>query len=238
MKFSGLWMNINGLEIEIKRSNRTKTLSINIERDGSVNVIVPIDFEESKILEIVKLKEYEIHKQITYKRELNKESINRKFLPGQSFLYLGKSYNLQIVENQQEPLKLSNDKFLLSSKSLDKAEDVFIKFYKVNGKPILENRINYYKDFIKEKPNEIKIVDLKTRWASCTPLGNLNFHWKCFMAPPAVLDYLIVHELIHLKHLNHSRAFWDDVSIIIPDYKTHEDWLRKNGVKLTLNDNL
>lgn len=229
-------MNLNGLDIEIKRSNRTKTLSINIERDGSVNVIVPVDLEESKILEIIKAKEYEIHKQITKKKELNKEHINRKFVPGHSFLYLGKSYNLQIIENQDEPLKLYNGKFLLSSKFQEKAEEVFIKYYKKQGKPILDDRINYYKEFIKEKPKEIKILDLKTRWASCTPLGNLNFHWKCFMAPLSVLDYLIVHELVHLKHLNHSRQFWDEVSIIIPAYKVHEDWLRKNGVKLTLND--
>jgi len=230
-------MNLNGLDIEIKRSNRTKTLSINIERDGSVNVIVPVDLEESKILEIVKSKEYEIHKQITNNRELNKERIDRKFVPGHSFLYLGKSYNLQIVENQDEPLKIYQGKFLLSLKFQEKAEAVFIKYYKKQGKPILEKRINYFKEFIKEKPNEIKIVDLKTRWASCTPKGNLNFHWKCFMAPASVLDYLIVHELVHLKHLNHSRQFWDEVSIIVPEYKTHEDWLRKNGVKMTLNDN-
>ena len=230
-------MNINGLDIEIKRSNRTKTLSINIERDGSVNVIVPDNLEESKIIDIIKSKEYEIHKQITKNRELNKERIDRRFVPGQSFLYLGKSYNLQIVNNQAEPLILFNGKFLLSSNSIEKAEEVFVNFYKKQGKAILDNRINYFKEFIKEKPNKIRIVDLKNRWASCTPLGNLNFHWKCFMASPSVLDYLIVHELVHLKHLNHSRQFWDDLSIIIPDFKTHEEWLRKNGVKMTLHDN-
>jgi predicted metal-dependent hydrolase len=229
-------MNLNGLDIEIKRSNRTKTLSINIERDGSVNIIVPHDLEESKIFDIVKSKEYEIHKQITNNKELNKERIDRKFVPGHSFLYLGRSYNLHIVENQKEPLKLLNGKFLLSSNSVEKAEDEFVKFYKKMGKPILEKRINYFKDFIKEKPSEIRIVNLQTRWASCTPAGNLNFNWKCFMAPPTILDYLIVHELVHLKHLNHTRQFWDDVSVIIPNYKEHEEWLRKNGVKLTLRD--
>jgi predicted metal-dependent hydrolase len=229
-------MNLNGLNIGIRRSNRTKTLSINIERDGSVNVIVPHNLEEAKIFEIVKSKEYEIHKQIATSKELNKERIDRKFVPGHSFLYLGRSYNLHIVDNQKEPLKLHNGKFMLASKSVEKAEEVFIKFYKKMGKPILEKRINHFKDFIKKKPNVIKIVNLQTRWASCTPSGNLNFNWKCFMAPPTVLDYLIVHELVHLKHLNHTRQFWDEVSIIIPNYKEHEEWLRKNGVKLTLRN--
>lgn len=230
-------MNLNGLDIEIRRSSRTKTLSINIERDGSVNVIVPINLEESKIINILKSKEYEIHKQITKNKDLNKERIDRKFVPGQSFLYLGKNYNLQIDQNQDEPLKLSNGNFVLDSKSIYNAENLFIKFYKKMGKPIIEKRVSFFKEIIKEKPKEVKIVELKTRWASCTPKGNLNFHWKCIMAPPSVLDYLIVHELIHLKHLNHSRKFWDDVSIIIPDYKSHEEWLRKNGVKLTLSSN-
>jgi predicted metal-dependent hydrolase len=188
-------------------------------------------------MDIVKSKEYEIHKQITKNKELNKERINRQFLPGQSFLYLGKSYNLQVDDTQVEPLKLRNGKFILASKSIEKAEESFVKFYKKMGKPILEKRVAFFREFIKEKPKEIKIVDLKTRWASCTPSGNLNFHWKCFMAPQSVLDYLIVHELVHLKHLNHSRQFWDEVSIILPDYKTHEEWLRKNGVKMTLKEN-
>ena len=227
-------MNLNGLDIEVKRSKRTKTLSINIERDGSVNVIVPLDLEESKILDIVKSKEYEIHKQITNNKELNRERIDRKFVPGHSFLYLGKSYNLQIVEDQNEDLKLLNGKFILSKKAKDKAEDVFIKFYKKKGKPILEKRINHFKEFIKEKPNEIKIVNLKTRWASCTPTGNLNFNWKCFMAPPTVFDYIIVHELVHLLERNHNDRFISLMNKFMPKWKQHRDEL--NSLPVAHND--
>lgn len=229
-------MNLNGLEIDIIRSNRKKTVSINIERNGGVNIIVPLDLNESKILDILKSKEYEIHRQITSKRELNKNRIERKFVPGQSFLYLGKSYNLHIVEKQEEPLILKNGKFLLSSNSALKAEEAFIKFYKRQGKAILNKRLEYFTKIIANTPKETKIMELKTRWASCTPLGKVIFNWKIFMALPSVIDYIIVHELTHLKHPNHSRAFWDDVSIIMPDYKTHVAWLDKNGAKLTLNE--
>lgn len=229
-------MNLNGLEIDIIRSNRRKTVSINIERDGTVNIIVPIDLDESKILDILKSKEYEIHRQITNKKELNKNRIERKFVPGQSFLFLGKSYNLQIVENQKEPLLLSKGSFLLSSNALTKAEDTFIKFYKKQGKLILDKRLETFTKKVANKPNEVKIMELKTRWASCSPLGNVIFNWKIFMALPSVIDYIIVHELTHLKHPNHSRAFWDDVSTLMPDYKNHVAWLNKNGAKLTLNE--
>lgn len=230
-------MNLNGLEIEVRRSNRRKTLSINIERDGSVNVIIPNDLEETKLFELLKSKEYKIHKQISINKELNKEKIDRKYVAGQSFLYLGKSYNLKIEENQDVPIKLLNGKFLLSTNAISKAEDHFIKFYKKNGKAILDKRITIFKEQVNAKPKSVKIIDLKTRWASCTPTGNLNFHWKIFMAPLSIIDYLIVHELMHLKHPNHSRAFWDDVSILMPKYQEYENWLKLNGVKLTLTNN-
>ena len=230
-------MNLNGLDIEIIRTQRRKTLSINIERNGTVNVRAPLSLPEDEIRAILITKEYEIHKRITSLKELNKEQINRKFAEGQSFLYLGKSYNLKIVANQKQPLLLKGGYFLLSDRALPKAEEVFIHFYKLHGKPIINDRIAYFQAFIAPKPNQIKLLDLKTRWSSCTPLGNLNFNWKCVMAPSEVIDYLIVHELVHLIHHNHSRAFWDEVSAIIPNYANHIEWLRKNGVKMTLRKN-
>lgn len=227
-------MNINGLEIDIIRSGRRKTISINIERNGSVNVRVPNELPDDQIQAILAGKEYEIHKRITSWKELNKAHITRKFTDGQSFLYLGKSYNLKIVKDQKQPLLLKGSLFLLSENSLTKAEQTFIHFYKVRGKPLINERIAHFQSYISRQPNQVKILDIKTRWASCTPSGNLNFHWKCLMAPPQILDYLIAHELVHLLHHNHSRAFWDQLSILIPDYQTHIEWLQHNGVKLTL----
>lgn len=227
-------MTIKGLDIQIIRSKRRKTLCINIERDGSVNVLVPKDMEEDAIYKIVSAKEYDIFKRIEKWKELNKEAITRRFVEGQSFMYLGKNYNLHIVENDKEVLKLKEGKFIISEKALPKAEELFVKFYKKSGKRLIEERIENFSKYISKQPNNIRIVDLKTRWASCTPSGNLNFHWKCIMAPSIVLDYLVVHELVHLIHPNHSRAFWDELSVIFPKYKDQEDWLKRNGVRMTL----
>jgi predicted metal-dependent hydrolase len=227
-------MEIDGFDIEVIRSKRRKTLCINIERNGSVNVRVPDGLAEDEIRTILTSKTYEIHKRIAGWKELNKERIIRKFADGQSFLYLGKNYNLKIVSDQQQSLIIKNNTFLLNVEFLATAENTFIHFYKVHGKPLILERIAHFQSLIPRKPNSVKILDLKTRWASCTPGGNLNFHWKCVMAPPQVLDYLIVHELVHLIHRNHSRVFWDMVSAIMPDYQLHIVWLQRNGVKLTI----
>ena len=72
----------------------------------------------------------------------------------------------------------------------------------------------------------------ETRWGSCSSEKNLNFNWKLILAPPEVLDYVVVHELCHLKEMNHSKAFWDEVGKVMPEYETYKLWLKENGWKL------
>ena len=81
---------------------------------------------------------------------------------------------------------------------------------------------------------QVQIREMATRWGSCTPLGNIFFNWRCVMTPLFVLDYLIVHELIHLEYPDHSRDFWSRVSEILPEYGLAKDWLTNNGVRTEL----
>lgn len=80
----------------------------------------------------------------------------------------------------------------------------------------------------------ITIRDQKTRWGSCSAKGTLSFNWRLMLAPPAVLDYVVVHELCHLTHMNHSKAFWALVESVCPDYRTHRKWLKEHGQELIL----
>ncbi len=226
-------MNLNGLDINVIRSSRKKSMHIVIERDGTVSVQVPENLEDERILSILQSKEYEIHKKLLYWKELNKEQIDRQFVSGQSFMYLGKNYNLHIIEGQKKNLVFKDGKFLLSDKSASPKQD-FVKFYKKQAKLKIEERISIYQDAVNKLPGKVEIRELPTRWASCTPNGNIYFNWKCVMAPLVVFDYLIIHELVHLEHPNHSRAFWDKVSAICPNYQEYETWLKRNGVRMTI----
>lgn len=82
--------------------------------------------------------------------------------------------------------------------------------------------------------HRITIRDQKTRWGSCSAKGTLSFNWRLMLAPPAVLDYVVVHELCHLTHMNHSKAFWALVESACPDYRTHRKWLKDHGQTLVL----
>ena len=82
------------------------------------------------------------------------------------------------------------------------------------------------------KPGAIRLRDGKSRWGSCSSTGTLSFSWRLILAPPDVLDYLVAHEVAHLKEMNHGPRFWTHVALLCPHYKRHRQWLRSEGTRL------
>lgn len=227
-------MILDGIEIVIERTERRKTVSIFIERDGSVRVLAPSNATDEIVENAIKSKEYQIFTKLAKWKELNQGKVNREFVNGQSFLYLGRNYRLEIVENQSVPLKISGGYFKLDSKFHAKAEKVFKVFYKEKASQKIKERLNLIAEKFQVKPDSIKVLELQNRWASWSPNNGLNFHWKCAMAPIPVLDYIITHEMVHLKHPNHSPEFWNELDKKMPNYRDQEHWLKQNGVKMAL----
>ena len=100
------------------------------------------------------------------------------------------------------------------------------------AKEELPPRAARYAEQMGVRYGRITIRAQKTRWGSCSAKGNLNFNCLLMLAPPEVLDYVVVHELCHRKEMNHSPRFWGEVAKIMPDYKKHEKWLKTEGTKL------
>jgi predicted metal-dependent hydrolase len=227
-------MKLEDIDITIEKTDRRKTVSIFIERDGSVRVLAPLTASDETIETAVRAKEYQIFAKLARWKELNQGKVTREFVNGQSFLYLGRNYRLSIVEDQDVPLKISGGFFHIAKKYLNKADKVFKDFYKEKAEQKIKERLKLIEDKFQHRPTSIKVLDLQNRWASWTPNNGLKFHWKCVMAPVSVLDYIITHEMVHLKYPNHSSDFWDELDKKMLDYRVHENWLRKNGVKMNL----
>lgn len=112
------------------------------------------------------------------------------------------------------------------------------KRYKNAARSQFENRVAFYHKITGGKYTSITVRDQKTRWGSCSSRGTLSFNYRLIFAPPAVLDYVVVHELCHLTHMNHSRDFWSMVAAVMPDYQLYKNWLRDHGHELTLENYL
>jgi predicted metal-dependent hydrolase len=221
---------------EVVRSRR-KTADIVIERDGRVLVRAPEEVGVERIEDIVESKRHWIYRNLAEWRDLNATRVVREYRNGEGFLYLGRSYRLLLVANQDEPLLLKGGRFCLRRDLVDRGEvpaakAAFRDYYVARGLERLRGRVQYYAPKVGVKPRRTDVRELGHRWASCSPSGDLAFHWKCVMAPPTIIDYIVVHELCHLHHGDHTEAFWNEVDKVAPNYRERKEWLRKNGAGL------
>lgn len=215
------------LTYTLVRSNR-KTLGITIERNNDIIVRAPQDCPIDVIDDFFEGKKFWIYQKMAEKRLIEDELPPKKYVNGEGFLYLGKSYRLQIVDDGV-PLKLSHGYFELNQKYADKGRETFTKWYREHALPIIEKRVDIYKSILGVEPSDIRVLDLKFRWGSCSSAGTINIHWKTILAPMPIVDYVVVHELVHLKEKNHTQRFWDIMGSVLADYEKRKEWLKVNG---------
>lgn len=218
---------------EIIRSRR-KTIALQVSHDARLIVRVPYSTSEKSIRKVIYEKRLWILKKQEEAKEKYKKVYSKEFVNGEGFLFLGNPYKLYIVDNLEFSLIFNKKNFFLSKKFLNKAKEVFIKWYKEQAYKNFSERVAIYSKISDITYNKLKITNAKKRWGSCSSNGNLNFTWRLIMAPLQVIDYVIVHELVHIKEKNHSKNFWNNVRIILPYYETQKKWLKENGHLLIL----
>lgn len=221
------------MDIEKIVRTKRKTIALQITDDAKLIVRAPLGMSDEKIMGVI-LK----HKKWIEQKKRDIETRDPKFSPkefvnGEGFLYLGISYRLRIVEYQKVALKFKNE-FYLSRDVLPKAKEVFIRWYKNMACEKISERVEWYACKRGFKYNKVNITSAQKRWGSSSSNGNLNFPWRLIMAPLPVIDYVVVHELVHLEEKNHSRVFWEKVKMLMPHYRSHRVWLKKNGYLLRL----
>ncbi len=223
------------MKVKIDKVIRTKrkTVAIQITDDAKVIVRAPLDLSEDTILQMVEKRAEWILRKKKQIETTNSATHPRRFVEGESFPYLGNHYQLRIIDNQREPLKFENA-FYMSKSALDKAREVFIEWYKKTGYELVNHRASFWAQKCGFRYARIKITTAEKRWGSCSSKGNLCFSYRLVMAPEAVIDYVIVHELVHLTQRSHSKRFWSEVKHIMPDYEKRRVWLKENGHLLYL----
>jgi len=221
--------------------SRRKTIAISIDPDQKILVKAPVQISHDEIQKIVEKKAGWIVKK---RKELAKRQAQKEpqeLADGRQLWYQGNPYVLQILikadskkGNSGRNVELSAGKLMVYTEQGQEAEvrkNLMQWYYEQAGQWICQ-RAEHYNEDLKEPVNRICIKDQKSRWGSCSSKRNLNFNWRIIMAPPEVADYVVVHEMCHLKHLNHSPEFWKEVAGILPDYQERRKWLREHGSEL------
>lgn len=226
----------SAVSYQVVRSRRS-TADIIIERDGSVLVRAPEWVDDAQVANIVTAKHPWILQTLAEWRDLNATRVLREYKNGEGFLYLGRAYRLLLVAEQGEPLQLRDGRFTLRRDLVEQghvaaAKAAFRDFYIARGTDRLGQRVDCYAPKVGVSATAVDVREIGNRWASCSRAGALTFHWKCMMAPLSIIDYIVVHELCHFHHRDHTDAFWNEVDKVMPDYRERKEWLRKNGAGL------
>ena len=221
-------LKIRNIDIEIKKLEK-KSISIEIDNRGKVIFRVPVNIKVSELEKIIDKRFEWIINNVKKVKELNKNILERQFEEDEIFLYLGEEYRLKFDKISRID---ENKKYIYTTENNRK--ESLEKLYKFLAKDYIIKRVEYYLDYFEEKPQSIKIKKQKTRWGSCSFKNNLNFNYKIIMARKQIVDYLVIHEMCHMKHKNHSTEFWNTVKEILPDYKSLKEELKAIGFKLDL----
>ena len=200
---------------------KRKRMTISIDPTGFITIKAPNNTPEEKIIEAVKPLENKLKKKLEELDTLRSQFSSKTYDGEGKFIYLGKEYPL-------------NE--LIDTEGLDELEQKarLKKFYISNCKIIIGDRLKIYQEQLKLTPKEYRVDESKSRWGSCSSERKLTFNYRLAMAPMECIDYVVVHELCHIQHMNHDRSFWRLVGSILPDYKERQEYLKKYGQFLTL----
>ena len=213
--------------------SKRRTIALIVDRDGRLIVRAPLRASQKQILLFVEQKRDWIRSKQELASSMYARFLPKKYANGENFLFLGKTYRLVIVEKSDSPLRLA-DQFILTRAASARGEKVFKGWYAAQARKVIPERVKIYAVTHGFNFLRVNITSAQTRWGSCSPSGSLNFSWRLVMAPMQVIDYVVIHELVHLRQKNHSRHFWDEVKTMMPDYAQQVKWLKTNGHMLRL----
>ena len=216
--------------IEVIRTNRKKSASVQVV-DRQVQVIIPQALSDQRIEQIVRDKTPWIRDKLR-KQALLKPKKAKEYVSGEAFSYLGKNYRLKLVQGSSEGVKLAQGKLTVGVEADIRQE--LTSWYMQRAVKRLNEKVARFAQVIGVEPKSITVKDYKSRWGSCSSLGDISFRWVIIMAPHYIVDYVVVHELCHMIHHNHSPAYWQQVEKVLPNYCECRDWLKHHGQDLNI----
>lgn len=218
------------VEYQVTRSVDATEPRIDVGMHG-VTIVLPTDSEldpdqllhENSSWVLEKKKKYDSYRE---------DAPERQFQEGETFPYLGEEYELVIEPRSQAEVSGETLRLRQSAVEQSSTKRALENFYRRRAREHLVSRADHYAEEMGVEYNKIEIRNQRTKWGSCSTSGTLGLNWRLMMAPPNVIDYIVVHELAHLREANHTDEFWRLVANHCPDYQDHVAWLTENSARL------
>ena len=153
----------------------------------------------------------------------------KQFVTGEGFSYLGRSHRLLLVPKLDVPVKLEAGRFKMLRTEARRGRSHMVRWYTAHAQPWLEARVARHAARLRVEQASVAVQDLGFHWGSCGKGGRVYFHWQTILLPPRMVEYVVVHELVHLREAKHSPAFWRALERAMPDREERRRWLATHG---------
>lgn len=240
---------IGDLTLQVAPPSERTTIEIVVERDASLIIKAPPAATVARAQEFVAAKRPWIYRKLAEKDALTGPPVVKQFVEGEGFAYLGRSYRLTLAvdadsavapamtTDPRATVRLDRGKFHLRASEAADGAPAMKRWYTEVGGQWLRRRICPWAARLGEQSVAVEVRDLGYRWGSARPIDGpqrVNIHWATLQLPPSLIDYVLVHELAHLRETNHTPEFWSIVARLMPAYETHKTTLASIGKNVWL----
>lgn len=205
---------------------KVKHIRININRDKNVKIIIPMKYPLTELKKVIEKRSGWIKEKQQYFDNMKSRYFK---MQKNEILYLGRKYKFIYNSEPNNSVKIDDKKLEICSGIKLSDSNVLLNWQRAEARRFILKRLEEINKSGRFKYNRIFVRNQKTKWGNCSSKKNLSFNWRLIMTPLFVLDYLIYHELIHLEVMNHSKEYWLRLSLVYPDYKEANKWLKQYG---------
>lgn len=229
-------LTVDDLEFELRRSSRRRSVQVTVDRHGELVLSAPDGCSTEVMADFVREKRFWIYTKLAEKEAVRTQPVEKQYVNGEGFPYLGRSYRLLLVDDDQAvPVKLEGGRFKLRRSDTTEGHRHMVRWYQDHALAWLGQRVERLQGRLGVRPGSVAVQDLGFRWGSCGKGGKLYFHWRSILLPARIVEYIVVHELAHLQEPHHTPEFWARVERAMPDYEQRKQWLAEHGAEASVS---
>jgi predicted metal-dependent hydrolase len=232
MDMGAMTLQLDGMLVPVLSGGSSRKAKLTMERDGSLRLKAAPDVERAELEEFLASKRDWIYRKLADKEALIAEPVTKELVDGEGFLYLGRSHQLRIVDTDDHRVRLQRGRLILPQSLAGSGQEQIIDWYRATGRAWLKPRAKDWSARLRVDPQTVEIADLGYKWGSALPSGRVRIHWATMQLRPSLVEYVLAHELAHLREPHHGPAFWQVLGRAMPDFDERKTALAEAGTAI------
>lgn len=224
-------LHLDDLRVPVETAGASRNARLTIEADGSLRLRAAEDVATDELGQFLASKREWIYRKLAEKEVLQHKPVTKELIDGEGFLYLGRSFRLKI-DDAHGVVRLERGRLVLPRPLAEAGDASLIAWYQRCGEAWLRPRVRSWSERLRVEPGVIEVADLGHKWGSATAGKRVRIHWATLQVSPPQVDYVLAHELAHLREPHHGPEFWQLLGRVMPDYDERKQELAKRGAGL------